>query len=129
MNQPQSLMFVYGTLKSQECNHKLLQEAGAIYMGEASIRDNTYIIQVEFGIPYLVKSEPQPTVVKGELYSLISSNCASIDKLETGYVKKEIAVTTSYHKDMIATVYMSEQPLSNKSKNLYYCYDYNTKDL
>lgn len=73
-------MFVYGTLRKGEVNHKIIQGASCLHE-QAYVQG--LLFDTEYGYPGLIENEKLENVY-GELYSLPESLLSSIDELE-GY--------------------------------------------
>jgi gamma-glutamylaminecyclotransferase len=74
-------VFVYGTLKKGHCNHVLLREANAHFIGYDSITGpyNMYDIGA---IPAVVDSKSGTRKIRGQLYAMQPEGLASLDMLE-----------------------------------------------
>lgn len=82
-------VFVYGTLRRDQSNHRLLREAQ--YLGEARLRERGEEQPHMFslgGFPAVVFQEPHPIQppepIVGELYSVTIDQFRALDRLE-GY--------------------------------------------
>ena len=90
-NTTQSNVFVYGTLKREMFNHKMLTNGGVnssrfVGVAETSKPYKFSLLLSKFGFPYLVEegdpSSSIGTVVRGELYVVNEDKLAELDVLE-----------------------------------------------
>lgn len=90
-NTTQSNVFVYGTLKREMFNHKMLTNGGVnssrFVGGAETSQPYTFSLFLsQYGFPYLVENEasssPIGTVVRGELYVVNEDKLAELDVLE-----------------------------------------------
>jgi gamma-glutamylcyclotransferase (GGCT)/AIG2-like uncharacterized protein YtfP len=87
----QHLVFVYGTLRQSQSNHKLLGEADCY--GTGSSREK-YAMYITGSYPYVISTEGRYPIV-GELYAVDDDTLAKLDKMEGHpryYTRREIAV-------------------------------------
>lgn len=87
----QHLVFVYGTLRQAQSNHKLLGDAYCY--GTGSSRDK-YAMYIAGNYPYVISTEARYPIV-GELYVVDDDTLAKLDKMEGHpryYNRREIAV-------------------------------------
>jgi gamma-glutamylaminecyclotransferase len=85
------LVFVYGTLRQAQSNHKLLGEANCY--GTGSTRDK-YAMYIAGSFPYVISTEARYPIV-GELYAVDDDTLTKLDKMEGHpryYTRREIAV-------------------------------------
>lgn len=88
------LLFVYGTLKSNYGNNRILNNAE--YVGNACLDKSFSMYLTENGyFPYVVK-EPSPDNVKGELYWITPDILDNTDALEghPDFYKRQKTVVT-----------------------------------
>ena len=84
------LLFVYGTLRQGQGNHRLIQRCEFIGMA-ATVR--AYTMKAS-GIPFVLKDPPR-THIRGEVYRLDTRELSSVDRLEghpRNYRREEIPV-------------------------------------
>ena len=87
----QHLVFVYGTLREDQSNHKLLGDADCY--GTGRTRDN-YAMYIAGRYPYVISTEARYPIV-GELYAVDDDTLAQLDKMEGHpryYNRREVAV-------------------------------------
>jgi gamma-glutamylaminecyclotransferase len=87
----QHLVFVYGTLRQVQSNHKLLGDAHCY--GTGSTRE-MYAMYVSGGYPYVISTEARYPIV-GELYAVDDATLDTLDKMEGHpryYTRREIVV-------------------------------------
>lgn len=76
-------VFVYGTLKRNEGNHRLLKDAK--FVCEDSIKGYT-LFDLFYGFPCVVKMDLKNNYIYGEVYEIDSEILKSLDMLE-GYTE------------------------------------------
>jgi len=87
----QHLVFVYGTLRQAQSNHKLLGDAYCY--GTGGTRD-TYAMYIAGSYPYVTSTESRYPIV-GELYAVDDETLVNLDKMEGHpryYTRREVAV-------------------------------------
>jgi gamma-glutamylaminecyclotransferase len=85
------LIFVYGTLRRNHSNHRLLGDADCY--GTGSTRDK-YAMYVTGGYPFVTSIETRYQIV-GELYAVDDETLDIIDKMEGHplyYTRREVAI-------------------------------------
>lgn len=109
-NDPRQRVFVYGTLKRGESNHRWLEQA--INLGDAETYQYFALYQGGDPWPLMVAGEPRYPV-RGELYAVTPRELALLDELEACpqlYVRKQIAVRMITDEIIQAWAYFSVQP-------------------
>jgi len=87
----QHLVFVYGTLRRVQSNHKLLGDAYCY--GTGSTRDK-YAMYISGSYPYVTSTEARYPIT-GELYDVDDDTLDKLDKMEGHpryYIRREIVV-------------------------------------
>jgi gamma-glutamylaminecyclotransferase len=79
-NVNQNLLFVYGTLKRGNGNHRLLKAIKAEFVAEVSTAEKLPLIVR--GLPYLLNKPGTGYHVKGELFNLVKGGWSELDRLE-----------------------------------------------
>lgn len=75
-------VFVYGTLKQGEGNHRLLEQGGGRFLGPASIHGN-YVMRDLGWYPCVVRVPDGPnSAIHGEVYEVDDELLATLDILE-----------------------------------------------
>jgi len=108
------LMFVYGTLKRNYGNNRLL--SGANYMGTAITKDATYEMRSWGGFPAVYDNGN--TRITGEIYSVPNSMIPRIDSLEghpDWYCRHKRQVILNTGKELTAWIYI--MPVSEKTES------------
>ncbi|CAG5131217.1 unnamed protein product [Candidula unifasciata] len=86
MDKNKHLVFMYGTLKSGEANHKQLFAKGAdgsVFLGHArTVSRFPLIVTTPFNIPFLLHKEGLGHRIKGELYLIDDETLKHIDWFE-----------------------------------------------
>ena len=76
------LLFVYGTLRTDQCNHHYLEKSTCIGLAETAEQ----YVMYSSGIPFVSKSYPgsqgSRSTIKGELFIVSSRTLSVIDHLE-----------------------------------------------
>lgn len=81
-------VFVYGTLRSTERNHELLQKLGCMFVSKAQIRGE--VLNTDLGIPFLMEGLG---LVDGEVYATNEQGLRQLDYFEghpTFYERREV---------------------------------------
>lgn len=103
-------IFVYGTLKRNRGNHRLL--ASSKFIGEAVTKEPYGL--VASGIPFMVESDDIPNYnVKGELYEVESKDLGSLDSLEghpNVYCRKPVTVILADNTEVNSEAYIYTDP-------------------
>ncbi|XP_066587477.1 putative gamma-glutamylcyclotransferase CG2811 isoform X2 [Prorops nasuta] len=93
---PLHRVFVYGTLKRGEPNHKLIQDATkgfAKFLGIGkTVKPYPLVIATKYNIPFLLRKEHVGHQIFGELYDVDTKMLKSLDELEEHpnfYVRSE----------------------------------------
>jgi gamma-glutamylcyclotransferase (GGCT)/AIG2-like uncharacterized protein YtfP len=73
------LVFVYGSLKRGEHNHRLL--ARARFVGEARTQP-CYRLRVTSSYPAMIRTDEDPLSIEGEVFDVDRATLARLDRLE-----------------------------------------------
>lgn len=88
-------VLVYGTLKSNEGNFHVMQDAQGVSLGAANTVEADFLL-VDLGVfPAAIPVKAKGTVIRGELFELDEENLRILDQLEGYpgmYDRKEVAV-------------------------------------
>lgn len=75
-------VFVYGTLKRGECNHPVLAEGGAVFLGDATLTGPHSLLDLGW-YPCIRRAVGEPdSVVHGEVYEVDEDLLHSLDIIE-----------------------------------------------
>ncbi|NCB03248.1 MAG: gamma-glutamylcyclotransferase [Spirochaetia bacterium] len=123
-----NLVFVYGTLKTGEDDHSIMDNLSAVLIGKGQLAENKYVIANCMGIPYLVEDQAQPQFVKGEIYSIPTAKFKELDRFEKGYTRVLLPVYNSSGDKREAYAYLCDFPehiMSSSHCSLCYSYSNN----
>ncbi|XP_010538504.1 PREDICTED: putative gamma-glutamylcyclotransferase At3g02910 [Tarenaya hassleriana] len=86
MEAHKSLIFVYGTLKTNHPNHFLMEDLitrnDAVFVGHRATRSPHPLVVGLHGIPYMINLPGSGHRVRGELYAVSKRGLARLDELE-----------------------------------------------
>jgi gamma-glutamylcyclotransferase (GGCT)/AIG2-like uncharacterized protein YtfP len=119
-SQPNYFVFVYGTLKQGERNHRLL--ADAEYFGEATTCSQFKMYHVGFPVLMAANGDGRPTGrVRGEVYRVTRSQIHRLDQLESEgrmYKRLPIDVTTDEGNPLAVLAYVGMVEFWHDSRGL-----------
>jgi len=93
-------LFVYGSMRKGQPNHRLLDEPGVQFIGYFTTLDPMYMIGLKSkSFPYVVTEQIhedlKPTPITGELYEITPAVLEKLDALEghpTYYIRRPVVV-------------------------------------
>ncbi|GMT33655.1 hypothetical protein PFISCL1PPCAC_24952 [Pristionchus fissidentatus] len=106
------LVFVYGTLKRGEPNHRFLEASKGIarYVGTAVLREAyPLVIASKYNIPFLLNKSGEGHRIRGEVYDVDGKTMESLDELEGYpdlYTREEKEVEMADRSVALAWVYI-----------------------
>ena len=91
------LIFIYGTLKKDHNNHRVLQRAEAdLWEKECYTVDKYPMFQLDYPFPYIQNTKGKGHILKGELWHIESKFIDEIDRFE--------GVPDLYYRDKINVI-------------------------
>ena len=76
------LVFVYGSLKSGFCNHRVIESDNSTLVAQAKTQDGNFMM-VSYGVYPAVYRDNDGFAISGELYEVDNAIMARLDQLES----------------------------------------------